>query len=44
MKIIVAILLTVLLTGCATTYSKKEQLILEVPEEFLVPPTDLREL
>lgn len=44
MKIIVAVLLMVLLSGCSTTYSRKEQLILEVPAEFLVPPTDLREL
>ena len=46
MKIIVAVLLMVLLTGCATvsTYSKKEQLLLIVPQQFLEPPLELREL
>lgn len=43
MKIVILIL-SIVLTGCSSTYSKKDQLMLVVPQELLTPPSELQEL
>lgn len=46
MKIVVCLLLVslLLMQGCATSYAKKDQLMLVVPSMLLEPPKQLQEL
>lgn len=43
-KYLLIFLCLILLQGCTTTYAKKDQLMLIVPEELLTPPKQLQEL
>lgn len=40
----IGLICVLLLTGCVTTYAKKDQLMLVVPSELLEPPKELQEL